>query len=80
MAAQPGTTVALGESINGHPVDLLVRPPDAAGPHAGLLDSGPDEARHLRLMLRRRELLDSGEPGGQALRYPAWRLYDTSTG
>ncbi|MFI6442237.1 DEAD/DEAH box helicase [Streptomyces sp. NPDC050759] len=27
MSAQPGTTVALGESINGHPVDVLVRPP-----------------------------------------------------
>ncbi|MEU6381491.1 AAA domain-containing protein [Streptomyces sp. NPDC046909] len=84
MSAQPGTTVALGESINGHPVDVLVQPPDAADPHAVLLDSGPDdgadEARHLRLMLRRRELLDSAEQGGQARRYPAWRLYDTSTG
>ncbi|MEU9168732.1 C-terminal helicase domain-containing protein [Streptomyces sp. NPDC048420] len=84
MSQQPGTTVALGETVNGHPADLLVQPHDAASPYAVLLDSGPDdgvdEARHLRVMLRRRELLDSGEQDGQALRYPAWRLYDTSIG
>jgi len=83
MSAQPGTTVTLGESVNGHPADVLVRPPDAAGPNAVLLDRGPDdsadEARHLRLILHRRRLLDGGEKGGDALRYPAWRLYDTST-
>lgn len=83
MSTQPGTTVTLGESVNGHPADVLIRHPDAVGPSAVLLDRGPDdgsdEARHLRLMLRRRQLLDGGEKGGAALRYPAWRLYDTST-
>jgi hypothetical protein len=36
-------------------------------------DEGADEARHLRLMLRRRELI-----GGQAttVRMAAWTLYD----
>jgi hypothetical protein len=83
MSTQPGTTATLGESIHGHPVGVVIRTQDAAGPQAVLLDRGPDdgadEARHLRLMLHRRRLLDSGEEGGQALRYPAWRLYDTST-
>jgi hypothetical protein len=30
-------------------------------------------------MLHRRRLLDGGEKGGEAVRYPAWRLYDTDT-
>ncbi|MGW2651002.1 caspase, EACC1-associated type [Streptomyces sp. NPDC001393] len=83
MSTQPGTTVTLGECANGHPADVLVHHPDAADPSPVLLDRGPDdgsdEARHLRLMLRRRQLLDGGEKGGEALRYPAWKLYDTST-
>ncbi|QTE01995.1 hypothetical protein S1361_31980 [Streptomyces cyanogenus] len=52
-------------------------------PKAVLLDRGPDdgsdEARHLRLILRRRQLLDGGEKDGAAQRYPAWKIYDTST-
>ncbi|AZQ38514.1 hypothetical protein EJ357_37845 [Streptomyces cyaneochromogenes] len=83
MSTQPGTTAALGESVHGHPVDVLVRAQDAARPQAVLLDRGPDEgadeARHLRLMLHRRRLVDCGEESAHALRYPAWRLYDTST-
>lgn len=83
MSTQPGTTAALGESVHGHPVDVLVRTQDAARPQAVLLDRGPDEgadaARHLRLMLHRRRLVDCSEESARALRYPAWRLYDTST-
>ena len=37
-----------------------------------------DAARHLRLMLHRRELLGSREAGDAATRWPAWRLYDSS--
>ncbi|MEU0277050.1 hypothetical protein [Streptomyces sp. NPDC006195] len=83
MSIQPGTTAALGESVHGHPVDVLVRTQDAARPQAVLLDRGldesADEARHLRLMLHRRQLVDCSEESAHALRYPAWRLYDTST-
>lgn len=68
------------ECVNGHPADALVRTSDGPAPSAALLDPGPDDdsdaARHLRLMLQRRKLLDGGEPGGTAMRYPAWRLYD----
>lgn len=49
-----------------------------------LLDPGPDDdsdaERHLRLMLHRRNLLDGGEQGGPAMRYPVWRLYDVNGG
>ncbi|SFN05270.1 MULTISPECIES: hypothetical protein [unclassified Streptomyces] len=75
MSTEPGTTAALGESVHGHPVDVLVRTQDAARPQAVLLDRGPDEgadeARHIRLMLHRRRLVDNGEESGHALRYPA---------
>ncbi|MBV9022313.1 MAG: caspase family protein [Streptomycetaceae bacterium] len=79
LSRQSGTTVALGESVNGHPADALVRSADGRAASAVLLDPGPEEnedaARHLRLMLHRRGLLDDGERGGVAVRYPAWRLY-----
>jgi hypothetical protein len=75
-AEAAGGVVELGGTINGHPVDALVRCDDRAT--AILLDPGPDEdadeARHLRLMLFRRDLLDSHDT---AVRVPAWKLYDS---
>ncbi|QYN40172.1 caspase family protein [Pseudonocardia sp. DSM 110487] len=83
LSWQPGHTVALGEQVNGHPADAVVRNADGAT-LAVLLDRAPnqgtDAARHLRLMLRRRELLDGGDHGSAALRYPAWRLFDVPRG
>ncbi|MCM2429338.1 AAA domain-containing protein [Streptomyces sp. RKAG337] len=71
QSGRPGATVQLGVAVNGHPADAIVR--TDGGTTAVLLDRGPDEdadeARHLRLMLRRRGLLD-------AERVPAWQLYD----
>ncbi|MGW8376486.1 AAA domain-containing protein [Streptomyces sp. ODS28] len=82
LSQQSGATVALGESVNGYASDALVRNTHSDTHNAVLLDPGPDEnsdpARHLRLMLHRTRLLDSGEQGGAALRYPAWRLYETN--
>jgi hypothetical protein len=79
LSQQPGSAVTLGEEVNGHPADALVRGVDGTAT-AVLLDRGPDdgadEARHLRLMLHRRRLLDGGAQGPTALRYPAWRLHD----
>ncbi|MGH3373431.1 MAG: caspase, EACC1-associated type [Actinoallomurus sp.] len=67
--------VELGGTVNGHRANALVRVD--GGTTAVLLDPGPDEgtdeARHLRLMLRRRELLDGQDT---AVRVPAWKLYD----
>jgi hypothetical protein len=75
-AGASGGAVELGGAINGHPVDALVRRDDRAT--AILLDPGPDEdadeARHLRLMLLRRKLLDGQDV---AVRVPAWKLYDS---
>jgi hypothetical protein len=56
----------------------MIRTPDEEIPL--ILDPGPppgaDGAHHLRLMLRRRDLLS---PAGNltARRLPAWKLYDT---
>ncbi|MEV0403005.1 AAA domain-containing protein [Actinoallomurus sp. NPDC050550] len=76
-AGVSGGTVELGGTVNGHPVDALVRMDGRAT--AILLDPGPDEgtdeARHLRLMLRRRELLDGQDA---AVRVPAWKLYGSN--
>lgn len=84
LSAPAGTTVTLGERVNGHPADALVKTSDGPAPSAVLLDPGHDDdsdaARHLRLMLHRRKLLDGGEQGGPAMRYPAWRLYDVNRG
>jgi hypothetical protein len=78
-AQYPGATVELSGTVNGHAVDALVRT-DVGTTTAVLLDPAPDEgadaARHLRLMLRRRELLDGGDCEGTTVRVPAWRLYD----
>jgi hypothetical protein len=72
LSDRPGTSVELGRTAGGHPVDAIARTDGKDS--AVLLDRGPvdgaDEAQHLRLMLRRRELLD-------AVRIPAWQLYDT---
>jgi hypothetical protein len=74
-AGKSGGSVELGGTINGHAVDALVRQDGKTT--AVLLDPGPDEgtddARHLRLVLRRRELLDGRD---MAVRVPAWKLYD----
>ncbi|MFR0359530.1 hypothetical protein [Streptomyces sediminimaris] len=73
----------VGDSVHGRPVEVRVRTQDAARPQAVLLDRGPDEtadeARHPHPILHRRRLMACGEESAQALRYPAWRLYDTST-
>ncbi len=73
-------TVTLGETVNGYPADAVIRA-DGATPQPVLLDRGMDEngdaARHLRLMLHRRNLLGDGDGGAEAARWPAWRLYDT---
>jgi AAA domain/Caspase domain len=74
LSDHPGATVELDATVNGHRVDAIVGTDGVTS--AVLLDRGPDdgadEARHLRLMLRRRELLD-------AVRIPAWQLYDGQT-
>lgn len=74
LSDRPGASVELGATVNGHPVDAIVRTDRAMS--AIVLDRGlgdtADAAQHLRVMLRRRELLD-------AVRIPAWQLYDTET-
>ncbi|MEU9057942.1 AAA domain-containing protein [Streptomyces sp. NPDC048430] len=81
LSRQPGATVTLGESVHGHPVDALVRGVGGIVPRPVLLDqgveAGADAARHLRLMLHRRNLLVGGDDETEATRWPAWRLYDT---
>ncbi|MFI0444577.1 AAA domain-containing protein [Actinomadura sp. 6N118] len=73
----PDSTVELGSAINGHRLDALVRGPQHNT--AILLDPGPlqDSAadRHLRLMLRRRDLLNGTDAAQTAERLPAWQLY-----
>ncbi|MCB5911067.1 caspase, EACC1-associated type [Streptomyces pinistramenti] len=80
LSREAGTTVTLGKTLHGHPVDALVEGVDTA-PKAVLLDEGVEEgadaARHLRLMLHRRNLLSSGDGEVEATRWPAWRLYET---
>lgn len=81
LSEQTGSTVTLGQHVNGHPVDAILHKPDIT-PSAILLDTGPedgDAARHLRLMLRRTMLVSSTEDERNAERYPAWKLYDTDT-
>lgn len=74
-------TVTLGETVHGYPTDAVVRGVGGAAPQAVLLDRGVegngDAARHLRLMLHRRNLLGGGDGEAEAARWPAWRLYDT---
>ncbi|MEQ4725823.1 AAA domain-containing protein [Nonomuraea sp. B19D2] len=83
LSKRPRTNVTLGESINGHPADAILRNSEGA-PTAVLLDPGPDDdsdaARHIRLMLHRRNLMDGADREGTAIRYPAWKLYDLNAG
>lgn len=75
------TTIALGETVHGHPADAVLRDVGGAVSHAVLLDRGVEEdadaARHLRIMLHRRNLLGGVDGEAEAARWPAWRLYDT---
>ncbi|MFF7406588.1 DEAD/DEAH box helicase [Streptomyces murinus] len=81
LSREAGATVTLGETVHGHPADALVRGVGGTTPRAVLLDRGVEEgadaARHLRLMLHRRNLLGSGDGEAEAARWPAWRLYET---
>ncbi|KAB2339666.1 caspase, EACC1-associated type [Actinomadura rudentiformis] len=74
----PDSTVELGGTVNGHRLDALVRRPQHNT--AILLDPGPPQDgaadRHLRLMLRRRDLLNGTDAAQTAERLPAWRLYE----
>jgi hypothetical protein len=83
LSREPGSTVTLGQRVNGHPVEAITLDPDGNST-AFLLDTGPedgdDAARHLRLMLRRTQLVSNDETGHTAERYPAWKLYDMSRG
>ncbi|WP_433334569.1 caspase, EACC1-associated type [Spirillospora sp. CA-294931] len=73
----PEATVELDVTVNGHRLDALLRGADRDT--AVLLDPGPpegtDAARHLRLMLRRRDLLTSGDGEHPAHRLPAWKVF-----
>ncbi|AWN30191.1 AAA domain-containing protein [Streptomyces sp. NEAU-S7GS2] len=81
LSREAGATVTLGETVHGHPADALVGGVGDTAPKAVLLDRGVEEgadaARHLRLMLHRRNLLGSGDGEVEAARWPAWRLYET---
>ncbi|WP_406690721.1 DEAD/DEAH box helicase [Saccharopolyspora sp. ID03-671] len=79
LADLPQVGLQLGTRVNGHPVDAVVSTGnDSVLPI--LIDRGPDDeegsARHLRLMLRRRELLGSPESNHRAARLPSWMLFD----
>ncbi|WP_433472180.1 caspase, EACC1-associated type [Spirillospora sp. CA-142024] len=73
----PGSEVELGAIVNGHSADAIVQTSENRVPI--ILDpsspEGIDAARHLRLMLRRRDLLSPAE-NLTARRLPAWKLYD----
>ncbi|MCU8590809.1 MULTISPECIES: caspase, EACC1-associated type [Streptomyces] len=81
LSLAEGATVTLGETVHGHPVDALVGGTSTTTLRAVLLDRGVEEssdaARHLRLMLHRRNLLSSEDGKVEAIRWPAWRLYET---
>ncbi len=74
-------TVTLGETVHGYPADVVIRADGATPPNPyfsiGGMEKNGDAARHLRLMLHRRNLLSDGDGGAEAARWPAWRLYDT---
>ncbi|MFE0640089.1 AAA domain-containing protein [Streptomyces sp. NPDC058877] len=81
LSREAGATVTLGKTVHGHPADALVGSVGDTATRAVLLDRGVEEgadaARHLRLMLHRRNLLGSGDGEVEAARWPAWRLYET---
>ncbi|WP_239012364.1 DEAD/DEAH box helicase [Streptomyces sioyaensis] len=79
LSREAGATVTLGETVHGHPADALVAGVGDTALRAVLLDRGVEEgtdaARHIRLMLHRRNLLGvgtakskplDGRPGGCA--------------
>ena len=79
LSRLPGAQVELSATVNGYHADLLGHIDGT--PTAVLLDrsatagaGSPD--RHLRLQLRRTELLSDPAGHRRAIRMPAWRLYD----
>ncbi|WP_040800556.1 AAA domain-containing protein [Nocardia higoensis] len=74
-----GGKVTLRARVHGHPTDAVVEYADGARA-AYILDSGvadgTDPARHLRLMLRHKDIRTDKDGPGCAVRVPAWRLYD----
>ncbi|MEV5411276.1 AAA domain-containing protein [Thermopolyspora sp. NPDC052614] len=79
LESLPGATVDLKVPVHGHTADALVALNGTTT--AVLLDHGPDadtarpgkESRHMRLMLRRCQLLRNPH---DAVRLPVWCLYD----
>ena len=74
-----GDRVTLSTELRGYPTDAVVQRSDGAAT-AVVLDrgvhEGSDPARHLRLMLRHKDIrADAGQPSS-AVRIPAWELYD----
>ncbi|PKW17618.1 caspase, EACC1-associated type [Saccharopolyspora spinosa] len=79
VADLPHVIPELGTRANGYPVDAVLTISDDTVIPVLLDRSLDDEAgleRHLRLMLRRRELLSSHQDGYRAIRLPAWMLFD----
>ncbi|MDG4803398.1 AAA domain-containing protein [Micromonospora sp. WMMD980] len=77
LSGIPGASVELAVTVHGHPCDALVK---IDGDSKAVLLDRPaptiDPARHLRLQYRRLELLT---PPHNAVRLPAWQLYDTAS-
>ncbi|WP_280252446.1 AAA domain-containing protein [Nocardia abscessus] len=78
---RPGSKVELREIVCGHRTDAVIRWDDDSRT-AIVLDpgasDGQEHARHLRLMLARRELREDPAHHTTSIRLPAWRLYDTA--
>jgi hypothetical protein len=76
-----GKDVGLGGAVNGYTADAVFDA--AAGRQAVHLDRGAAEdtepGRHLRLSLRRTDLLNDPVQGTTGLRIPAWTLYDVDS-
>jgi len=77
LCRPPGSTVELAAAVNGYHADALTYHDGRST--AIVLDrsaNGEDPARHLRLQYQRTQLL--GDPHGsrEAIRLPAWRLYE----
>ncbi|WP_454198090.1 caspase, EACC1-associated type [Nocardia sp. Marseille-Q1738] len=76
---RPGSKVELQEIVCGHRTDAVIHWDDdsktAIMVDTGVAD-GRDHARHLRLMLTRRELREDSADRIASIRLPAWRLYD----
>ncbi|MEV5650227.1 AAA domain-containing protein [Nocardia sp. NPDC052254] len=76
-----GDRVTLCTELRGYPTDAVVQRSDEAAT-AVVLDrgvhEGSDPARHLRLMLRHKDIRADAERPSSAVRIPAWELYDAS--